>query len=518
MGQFRYFLFALIVAVSSFSGGIKLDSIVARGDTLKIKGITLFGDSVVALGVNFIRELNNKLGLHATADSALGSLRLSGLTKTYYDTVGNGSNRNRANHTGTQAISTIVNLQSTLDSKSDTNHNHLNDWTYIGVTHYNTSPYPKYWYNVYSLTGTGRGDEDIEVLYHGDANYYYGQCILRLKIVRYNGEPANQLHITVTPVSGWAANGLVKIDGGNVWVASSTIWGNIKARLVQSMYNPGRSLFGTTPTSTEPDGVRIDGTFGIRTFNGDAQVVMAHPLICSNAYVDGNQTITGLTASQIVETNASKQLVSVAKGTAYNASYAGSGTKDSVARSDHGHSTLACNTATIGVMTAIRSAVGREYFIGDTNSKFEVGGNALVDDTLTVGSVSPVKLYDGWYEEGSFPCTVKTDCFTTQQICDVKYVKCGKQVTLRFGALFGYSNSDYLRLYMGWPERIKPYWMRCNLGYVWVNNTAWDDAVLEVVNDYGMYIVRILTANKSYNNSGERKGLYNGSCATYYIQ
>ena len=51
----------------------------------------------------------------------------------------------------------------------------------------------------------------------------------------------------------------------------------------------------------------------------------------------GNITATGLTSSQIVETNASKQLISAAKGTAYNKSFAGSGSATTVARSDHGH-------------------------------------------------------------------------------------------------------------------------------------------------------------------------------------
>ena len=169
----------------------------------------------------------------------------------------------------------------------------INDWTVLGVSYVNTSPYPKLWYKVYSLTGAGRGDEDIEVLYNGDPNYFSGQCILRLKITRYEGESTNQLHVTVSPVSGWPSNGLVKVDGGEVWVASNRIWGSIKATLVQSHLNPGRSLFNTTPVSVEPNGIRIDGTFGIRTLDGDNQTIVAHPLMCGSAYVDGNHTING---------------------------------------------------------------------------------------------------------------------------------------------------------------------------------------------------------------------------------
>ena len=54
--------------------------------------------------------------------------------------------------------------------------------------------------------------------------------------------------------------------------------------------------------------------------------------------IGGNVFINSLTASQIVETDASKKLVSVAKGTAHNKSFAGSGAATTVARSDHNHS------------------------------------------------------------------------------------------------------------------------------------------------------------------------------------
>ena len=43
--------------------------------------------------------------------------------KTYYDTVGSGGNRDRGNHTGSQAISTITGLQLSLDGKQPLNDN-----------------------------------------------------------------------------------------------------------------------------------------------------------------------------------------------------------------------------------------------------------------------------------------------------------------------------------------------------------------------------------------------------------
>lgn len=46
-----------------------------------------------------------------------GSELVQKRSASYYDTVGNGANRDRSNHTGTQAISTIVGLQTALDGK-----------------------------------------------------------------------------------------------------------------------------------------------------------------------------------------------------------------------------------------------------------------------------------------------------------------------------------------------------------------------------------------------------------------
>lgn len=53
--------------------------------------------------------------------------------------------------------------------------------------------------------------------------------------------------------------------------------------------------------------------------------------------IDGNIVISGLTSSTLVEVNSSKQLISVNKKTAFNKDFAGSGSADTVARSDHSH-------------------------------------------------------------------------------------------------------------------------------------------------------------------------------------
>ena len=177
----------------------------------------------------------------------------------------------------------------------------INDWVYLGTTHNPSSPYETRWYRVYELTGTGGADEDIELRVRGDVNYYYGSCIVRLKITRYQDEPANQLHVTITPISGWPSNALVKVDGGIVWVASNVKWGDIYGRLVQSRYNPGRVLFNTTYTQTEPAGVSIRGTFGVKTYNGDAQYVVFHDIDGANGNFTGqvstNSALIGKTTA-----------------------------------------------------------------------------------------------------------------------------------------------------------------------------------------------------------------------------
>ncbi len=164
----------------------------------------------------------------------------------------------------------------------------INDWTMLGVTNQQSSPYDLYWYKAYELTGTGRADEDIELRVHGDVSYYYGHCIVRLKMTRYSGEPANQLHVTVTPVSGWPSNALIKINGGTVWVASAVKWGDIYGRLAQSRYNPGRNLFSTAFVTATPAGTDLNGTFGVKNWDGDAQVVRYHNIDGANGVFTGN--------------------------------------------------------------------------------------------------------------------------------------------------------------------------------------------------------------------------------------
>ena len=80
-----------------------------------------------------------------------------------------------------------------------------------------------------------------------------------------------------------------------------------------------------------------------------------------------------------------------------------------------------------------------------------------VNDTLRIGSVlgQQVKLYDGWYLEGNYLCTLSG--FTSTVTCTTYYVKCGKAVTLTFSTAVGTSNTDYIHISTGlMPASIRP--------------------------------------------------------------
>jgi len=111
---------------------------------------------------------------------------------------------------------------------------------------------------------------------------------------------------------------------------------------------------GTTPwvddgagtISPSPDGTDVSTGSGDLTVGGDANII-------------GTANIDTLTASQIVETDASKNLVSSAKSTAYNKAYTSSdplgdadsasqGAADTLSRSDHQHPKVPASTTVVG--------------------------------------------------------------------------------------------------------------------------------------------------------------------------
>ncbi len=97
-----------------------------------------------------------------------------------------------------------------------------------------------------------------------------------------------------------------------------------------------------------------------------------------------------------------------------------------------------------------------------------VPGDARIDDTLWVGTTNATKLYDGWYLEGSYLCTLSG--FTSLVTCTTYYVKCGKAVTLTFSTATGTSNDYDILISTGlMPASIRParkmYWKLCRWSF-----------------------------------------------------
>lgn len=111
------------------------------------------------------------------------------------------------------------------------------------------------------------------------------------------------------------------------------------------------------------------------------------------------------------------------------------------------------------------TALGKTTFVG--GNRLEVEGNAYVsnklssdsariDDTLWVGTTDATKLYDGWYKEGWYLCTLGG--FTTVVTDTVRYVKVGKHVTLTFCPATGTRNTGPLMSisFAAMPVAIRP--------------------------------------------------------------
>ena len=127
-------------------------------------------------------------------------------------------------------------------------------------------------------------------------------------------------------------------------------------------------------------------------------------------------------------------------------------------------------------------AIGKSTFVG--GNKLEVEGNikssdnvsakklmadsARIGDTLWVGTTNATKLYDGWYLEGNYLCTLSG--FTSTVTCTTYYVKCGKAVTLTFSTAAGTSDDYDIRISIGlMPASIRPtrqmYWVLSRLSF-----------------------------------------------------
>lgn len=105
--------------------------------------------------------------------------------------------------------------------------------------------------------------------------------------------------------------------------------------------------------------------------------------------------------------------------------------------------------------TEALDVVGNIKSSGNVSAKKQMADSARIDDTLWVGTTNATKLYDGWYLEGNYLCTLSG--FTSTVTCTTYYVKCGKAVTLTFSPAAGTSNTEYINISTGlMPASIRP--------------------------------------------------------------
>lgn len=259
-----------------------------------------FNDSITAaeLGAlngitgNIQSLLNSKLNLSSFADSIDG--RLDG-------TVGYAAGFIGQHELGDFPLydngGSIVTDHNIVTSNSFVGDSTFDNWHTLGSTHSGSPTYYRRWYPLYTLNNTLRTDEDIEVACHADVNYFPNTSVARVKIYRYQGEPSKQFHVEVSPVSGYASNTRLKLDTANatLWVASRSLWeGTIYARRVKSFRTPLRTLFGTSYTETEPDGISITPTHPSVIWDGDNKIIRHQNLNVNDAMVDSNAYVKGL--------------------------------------------------------------------------------------------------------------------------------------------------------------------------------------------------------------------------------
>ena len=156
------------------------------------------------------------------------------------------------------------------------------------------------------------------------------------------------------------------------------------------------------------------------------------------------------------------------------------------------------------------TAFGKNSFVG--GNRLEVEGNTLVNGTMTVNDTirigsalgQQVKLYDGWYLEGSYLCTLSG--FTSLVTCTTYYVKCGKAVTLTFSTAGGTSNDYDIRISTGkMPASIRParqmHWVLSRWSFEGLQTTTGPDIRYTIPNNRFRIAYFQSEGLKSINNS-----------------
>jgi len=156
----------------------------------------------------------------------------------------------------------------------------------------------------------------------------------------------------------------------------------------------------------------------------------------------------------------------------------------------YGRNAVIPNTALIGKTTATGDykleVEGDIKSSDNVSAKKLMADSARIDDTLWVGTTNATKLYDGWYLEGNYLCTLSG--FTSTVTCTTYYVKCGKAVTLTFSRAAGTSNDYDIRISTGlMPASIRPtrqmYWVLSSWSFDGLQPTTEPDFYYTIPNN-----------------------------------
>lgn len=346
--------------------------------------------------------------LNATADSASGALRLGGLTKAYYDTVGNG---------GTQTA---------LDGKEPAFSKNAG---FNPTQNVNSTSSP-------TFAGLAIDAAMISSLSLGSA--------------RIEGWSDNYVNLTSPSVTYVSANVYMdRSSGFDIWrtitEGPSAIFSVNKTgelQLLKMASQPAETNITPILLATYPYTVWHAG-------NLTPAAIGAEPAFTKNA---------GFNPTQALNSTSSPTFAGVTVGPAFFGESSSFSNHAYFGRSDFntqfGYGFL---QSPVGA-TYMNAPTGQSvYFMnnGEEIASIDNTGLDVAVGTLSVGNktvyhsgnLTPAAIGAADSSTGTFPCTLKTSDVTVQQIGTAYYAKIGNTVTISFPHLYGTSNSNKLRIF-----------------------------------------------------------------------